>query len=102
MGVEYGINTGIGVEVSHVEGVEDKETYIEDNMWEDLNKNGYFSERYGNCYGSKELSLIILIKDPFENDNYDMTKKIEKLKNFCKERSIIIKKIGLVGGLYVY
>ncbi len=52
MGVEYGVNTGIGVEVSHVEGVEDKETYIEDNMWEDLNKNGYFSERYGNCYGS--------------------------------------------------
>ena len=103
MGVDYGAEFGIGVEIEEIDFDENSKY---DGMYEylaDILKDTeYEYSRYGsgNYTGSPD-TWIITMKNPFK-DGYDISEKVIQMQKFLKEKNVSFDKVDLVGGLLIW
>lgn len=104
MGVDYSGNYGIGCEVQLINKDEDFDTSeileLIDDILEDNENYSYF-EVGSEMYGGGNNSVYLIINDPFR-DSYDITEKVENLREFCEKNGLlIVSEIDVVGGLLI-
>lgn len=111
MGVDYTGNYGIGCEVrlnelyfeqNEVDRDDWDTLFLEylDDLLEDNDHYSYF-EVGSEMYGGRGNSIFLILNNPFR-DHYDITTKVNNLREFCENNLLIIEsEIDVVGGLLI-
>lgn len=106
MGVDYDGNYGLGYKITLPEFEEDHEYFEDpigfiDNALEDSNY-GFFQIGDG-AYSGNEDDVYIILDEPFEDGNLDVTQKAKDLKEYILSKNIEIEgDFDIYGGLRVW
>lgn len=106
MGVDYDGHYGLGYRVN-VPELEEDHYYFEDPIGfieNALEESNYCFFQIGDgSYSGEEDDVYIVLNEPFEDGNLDVTQKAKELKEFILSKGIEIEgEFDVVGGLRVW